>query len=132
MYFMQQRKTEIAFSGNSFIEADTWFSRLMMSAHEAAEQILVDSAEENALRASYGHLGDDEGIPQAELMSSRYGSFGPLSAGMSPRVHQRKHETQDSLALGSGLGEQLCLDEEGLSRAESEFTKSEVIVFVRR
>lgn len=88
MYFMQQRKTEIALTGNTSFEAENWLSRLMISAHEVADQIMVDSAEDNALRANYASY-DDYGasIPQAELMSSRYGSFGPR-AGMSPRTAQ--------------------------------------------
>ena len=88
MYFMQQRKTELALNGNSSFIADNWLSRLMISAYEVADQIMVDSAEDNALRATYSSY-DTYGasIPQAELMSSRYGSFGPR-IGMSPRTAQ--------------------------------------------
>jgi hypothetical protein len=89
MYFMQRRKAEIALTGNTSFEADNWLSQLMISAYEVADQIMVDSAEDNALRATYS-LSDECGssIPQAELMSSRYGSFGRPVVGMSPRTAQ--------------------------------------------
>ena len=91
---MQQRKTEIALNGNSSFIADNWLSRLMISAYEVADQIMVDSAEDNALRATYSSY-DAHGasIPQAELMSSRYGSFGPR-VGMSPRTAQCRPYTK--------------------------------------
>ena len=87
MYFMQQRKTEIALTGNSSFEADNWLARLMISAYEVADQIMVDSAEENALRATYSSSDYGTSIPQAELMSSRYGSFG-ARVGLTPRTAQ--------------------------------------------
>ena len=93
MYAMQQRKAEIARTGNSSNHVDTWLARLMISANEVADQIMVDSAEDNALRANYtgtsfdGGMGNDP-VPQAELMSSHYGSFGHNVAGMSPRTSQ--------------------------------------------
>jgi len=84
MNFMQQRKTEIALSGNKSSDATNWFAKLMISAYEVADQILVESAEDNALKASHTAIEEEGGIPQAELMSSfaRYGSFGP--PGVSP------------------------------------------------
>jgi hypothetical protein len=90
MYFMQQRKTEIALTGNTSFEADNWLARLMISAYEVADQIMVDSAEDNALRANYAPFNEyGASIPQAELMSSRYGSFGPR-VGMSPGTTQSR------------------------------------------
>lgn len=84
MNFMQKRKTELALSGNESSDASNWFAKLMISAYEVADQILVESAEDNALRASHTATFDEGGggIPQAELMSSfaRYGSFGPPGA----------------------------------------------------
>jgi hypothetical protein len=80
MYHMQQRKTDIAVSGNVAIEADHWLSRMMLSAYEVADRIMIDSAEDNALKATYSSFDDSAAaIPQAEQMSSRYGSFGPIS-----------------------------------------------------
>ena len=88
MYSMQQRKTEIAVTGNSSFEADHWFSRVMMSAYDLADRIMVDSAEHNALRANYSSYDESaDRVPQAEQMTSRYGSFGPL-VDVSPRVAQ--------------------------------------------
>lgn len=93
MYFMQQRKSEIAITGNSSFEADNWLSRVMHSAFEVADRIMVDSAEDNSLRTAYNSF-DDSGaaVPQAEQMSSRYGSFGPVS-DVSPRIAQCRHPT---------------------------------------
>ena len=88
MYFLQQRKTEMAFQGNPTDQADNWLSRLMITATEVADQIMLDSAEDNFLRANYIPFQEYENsIPQAELMSSRYGSFGNVF-GLSPRVAQ--------------------------------------------
>jgi hypothetical protein len=94
MHFMQQRKTEIALTGNSSSEADNWLATLMISAYEVADQIMVDSAEDNALRATYASF-DEYGtsIPQAELMSSQYGSFG-ARVGLSPRSAQGRPYSQ--------------------------------------
>ena len=91
MYEMQQRKAEIALTGNSSYDVDTWLSRLMISANEMADQIMIDSAVDNALRANYTNF--DYGkfgvpIPQAELMASHYGSFGHKVIGVSPRTSQ--------------------------------------------
>jgi hypothetical protein len=90
MYTMQQRKAEIALTGNSSYDVDTWLSRLMISANEIADQIMIDSAMDNALRANYKAFDERFGvpIPQAELMASHYGSFGHKIVGMSPRTSQ--------------------------------------------
>jgi hypothetical protein len=63
----------------------------MHSAFEVADRIMVDSAEDNSLRTAYSSF-DDSGaaVPQAEQMSSRYGSFGPVS-DVSPRIAQCRH-----------------------------------------
>jgi hypothetical protein len=87
MYFMQQRKTEIQVTGNVSFEADNWISRVMASAYEVADSIMVDSAEDNALKANYSSFESATGaIPQAEQMTSRYGSFGPIGGTKSPHT----------------------------------------------
>lgn len=82
--FMSKRKVEIALSGNKTTDATNWFAKLMISAYEVADKILVESAEDNALKATHTNVEEEGGILQAELMSSfaRYGSFGP--PGVSP------------------------------------------------
>lgn len=78
----------MAFQGNPSDKADSWLSRLMITATEVADQIMLDSAEDNFLRANYAPYDEYENsIPQAELMSSRYGSFGNVF-GLSPRTAQ--------------------------------------------
>ncbi|CAJ1948545.1 unnamed protein product [Cylindrotheca closterium] len=86
MDFMSKRKVEIALSGNKTTDATNWVAKLMISAYEVADQILVESAEDNALKANHTtNVEEEGGILQAELMSSfaRYGSFGP--PGVSTR-----------------------------------------------
>ena len=93
MYFMQQRKTEIQVTGNVSFEADNWISRVMVSAYEVADSIMVDSAEDNALKANYSSFETATGgVPQAEQMTSpRYGSFGPVSGTMNSRALHSSH-----------------------------------------
>lgn len=90
MHHMQRRNSVIALTGNSSFDVNTWLARLMISANEIADQIMIDSAEDNALRATYTGFDEKFGapIPQAELMSSHYGSFGQKLTGMSPRTSQ--------------------------------------------
>ena len=114
MYFMQQRKTEIQVTGNVSFEADNWISRVMASAYEVADSIMVDSAEDNALKANYSSFETATGgVPQAEQMTSpRYGSFGPVGG------------TTDLHALHSGYFQKInrhvipLLDAKDISVAE--------------
>ena len=133
MYFMQQRKTEIAFSGNSSNEADSWIARLMISAYEVADQIMVDSAEDNALgagslvdnalRANYSSFEDGAGIPQAELMSSRYGSFGPLWH------NSQKSRTQELLVpLENSPSEEILFSDEDSTATGNTYSSEKDIV----
>ena len=114
MYALQQRKADIAVSGNTSFEADNWFSRLMVSAYEVADQIMIDSAEDNELRATYSSFDESVGaIPQAELMTSHYGSFGPIG-GMSPRTAQcRPYSSHPRNFLRARRLEKLIVVEEG-------------------
>lgn len=92
MYFMQQRKTEIQVTGNVSFEAHNWISRVMMSAYEVADSIMVDSAEDNALKANYSSFESATGaVPQAEQMRSRYGSFGTIGGTMNSRASHSSH-----------------------------------------
>ena len=78
MCTLQGRKAEIAFEGTHHTAADNWFTKLVFSAYEMANEIMVDSAEDNALRTSYTPLGETGvSIPQAELMDERtiYGTL---------------------------------------------------------
>lgn len=90
LYSMQKRKSQIALTGNATSDAETWLSKLMISANDIADQIMIDSAVDNSLRANYSSMDERFGvpIPQAELMASHYGSFGYKHGGMSPRTTQ--------------------------------------------
>jgi len=88
---MQKRKSQIAFTGNALSNAETWISKLLISANQMADQIMIDSAVDNSLHAAYKNVDDRFGvpIPQAELMASHYGSFGYKNAGgISARTSQ--------------------------------------------
>lgn len=88
---MQSRKAEIAFVGSNQEEADNWFTKLVVSAYEMADEIMIDSAEDNALKTTYSTISDKGvSIPQAELMSTRT-LYGTLGVGESQTVDQYGH-----------------------------------------
>lgn len=88
LYTMQQRKVEMAFEGSNYIQADNWFTKLVVSAYEFADEIMVDSAEDNALKTSYSVVSaKGESVPQAELMST-YTLYGSIGVGETPRTAQ--------------------------------------------
>lgn len=102
LHTMQQRKVEMAFEGSNHVEADNWFTKLVVSAYEMADEIMIDSAEDNALRTTYSGvtaIPEGSAIPQAELMSTHtlYGSMGvgetPRTAQCSPYTSQKHHLT---------------------------------------
>ena len=88
MCTLQSRKAEIAFEGTNHTAADTWFTKLVVSAYEMANEIMIESAEDNALRTSYAPVGETGvSIPQAELMGERtiYGTLqGARSSDSNP------------------------------------------------
>lgn len=86
---MQTRKVQMAFAGSSHVDADNWITKLMVAAYEMADEIMIDSAEDNALRTCYSGSVSDNGIsiPQAELMSTRT-LYGTLGVGETARTAQ--------------------------------------------
>lgn len=82
---LQVRNAEIALEGTNQTEAMNWFTKLVVSAHEMADKIMIDSAEDNALRTSYSSIVEaGTPIPQAELMCQ----YGTLRVGQTPRSAQ--------------------------------------------
>jgi hypothetical protein len=84
LFDIQQRKVSIAESGNETVRADYWFSHAAQFASQAADQIMNDSALDNELTSpstSYDHSHPETNpeVPQAEDMTSRYGSFAPFN-----------------------------------------------------
>ncbi len=88
MCSLQSRKAEIAFQGTNHSAADNWFTKLVVSAYEMANEIMIESAEDNALRTNYTPVGETGvPIPQAELMGERtiYGTLhGAKSVDTNP------------------------------------------------
>lgn len=79
LFGIQQRKVEIAESGNESVRADFWFSKAADLAAQAAEQIMDDSALDNELTSpTHSFDAARPEVPQAETMTSRYGSFTPV------------------------------------------------------
>jgi len=82
---LQGRKAEIALEGTNHPEASNWFTKIVVSAHEMANEIMNDSAEDNALCTSYSAVRETgTPIPQAELMCQ----YGTLGVGQTPRSAQ--------------------------------------------
>jgi hypothetical protein len=107
MYFMQQRKSEIAISGNLSFEADNWLARVVTSANVIADQIIVDSANDNGLRARgslFYHLSGGSGaIPQAEQSKFKI-TIKKLSFWRSMSLHDLSYcPFVASLAHGSDI-----------------------------
>jgi len=78
MCALQSRKAVIALEGTNSPAANNWFTKLVVSAYEMANEIMIDSAEDNALRTSHTPVGETGvSIPQAELMGERtiYGTI---------------------------------------------------------
>eukprot|EP00536_Pseudo-nitzschia_multiseries_P008702 jgi/Psemu1/257464/estExt_Genewise1Plus.C_2260019 len=100
---LQRRKAEIALEGTNHQEANNWFTKLVVSAYEMADEIMLDSAEDNALRTAYTSV-DETGvpIPQAELMGDRtiYGTLqgvgGSRATQSSPHISQQSLEKSGS------------------------------------
>lgn len=74
LFRMQQRKTSIAESGNHSLRAVNWLDKIVNHATVMANKIMDDSVNDNALQASHARPC---GIPQAENMTSQYGSIAP-------------------------------------------------------
>jgi hypothetical protein len=94
LHAMQVRKVQMAFVGGSHVDAENWITKLMVSAYEMADEIMIDSAEDNALRTSYSSISEKGiSIPQAELMSTRT-LYGTLGVGETPRTAQCGNYTE--------------------------------------
>jgi hypothetical protein len=106
LHAMQSRKVEMAFAGSSHVDVENWITKLMVAAYEMADEIMIDSAEDNALRTSYSSSSEKGiSIPQAELMSTRT-LYGTLGVGETARTAQCGPYTRrnDSVFLHSTDG----------------------------
>lgn len=85
---MQRRQIQVAESGNASVRAYDWLSRIADFASGAAETILEDSVVDNDLKLPRDSFADDIlGVPQAERMTSMYGSIVTLGRdAASPRA----------------------------------------------
>uniref|UniRef100_A0A7S4AB76 CSC1/OSCA1-like cytosolic domain-containing protein n=1 Tax=Pseudo-nitzschia australis TaxID=44445 RepID=A0A7S4AB76_9STRA len=103
MCSLQRRKAEIALEGTNHPEANNWFTKLVVSAYEMADEIMIDSAEDNALRTAYISIGETGvPIPQAELMGEKtiYGTLqgvgGSRSTQSSPYITEQSFDKSGS------------------------------------
>ena len=110
MCTLQSRKAEIALEGTNHPQANNWFTKLVVSAYDMANEIMIDSEEDNALRTSYTPVGETGiPIPQAELMGERtiYGTLRGISersTNLSPYFGQNSfaNSTRDNSLLNNG------------------------------
>ena len=75
---MQQRKFEIAEKGNSTRQLENWLEKVVRQATMMADQIMEESLEDNDLLTPE-RFDKTSSIPQAEHMTSQYGSFNRSS-----------------------------------------------------
>jgi hypothetical protein len=135
---LQGRKAEIALEGTNHPEASNWFTKLVVSAHEMANDIMLDSAEDNALRTSYSTVRETgTPIPQAELMGTKtiYGTLGVTqisarSAQCSPYISQRGFSNRSNSPIGSDSSLLKDDDEGSYSSAGSTRSKRQEDVLV--
>jgi hypothetical protein len=83
VFVKQRRQIQVAETGNTSVRADDWLAKITEFAQGAAITILEDSVVDNDLRSprdsSYEAISADEAeIPQAERMTSMYGSIAPV------------------------------------------------------
>lgn len=92
VFVMQRRQIQVAETGNASVRASDWLSMIADYAAGAATTILDDSEVDNDLLSPHDSFADTDGsIPQAERMTSMYGSImhGPRAEiAKSPRQAQ--------------------------------------------
>jgi Late exocytosis, associated with Golgi transport/Cytosolic domain of 10TM putative phosphate transporter len=128
LHVMQTRKVEMAFVGSSHVDAENWITKLMVAAYEMADEIMIDSAEDNALRTNYSSVSEKgTSIPQAELMSTRtlYGTLGvgetARTAQCGPYASRILHSSDGQPPSAAGL---LYDDDNGSMSSESHNSKA--------
>ena len=94
LFILQERKNRVAEEGRSSQPNLTWFDGLVQSVENVAGQILEQSMVDNELASSSGDWDRDrdgaEGVPQAEHMTSKYGSFSAVTLRNSRENVQEK------------------------------------------
>lgn len=110
LFLLQQQKTQIAHSGNVVIKAKNWFTKAIDSLSDTVADVLDESLEDNDLKSPQDLLHFmGTCIPQAEQMTSQYGSFGfspgtPVPLVPRPYLSRRlppREETSSSKSKGS-------------------------------
>lgn len=79
LFKLQQRKLQIAESGNMAIRADNWLDQAVRDFKTVADRILDDSVLANDLLAPENSFDSSPDALVAEHMTSRYGSFSPAT-----------------------------------------------------
>ena len=101
LYLLQQSKKQIAESGNVIIKASNWFTETIDMFAGTVSEVLEQSLLDNELKTpedSLHYMGNS--IPQAEQMTSQYGSFGYSSGAPSPLVQRPYLAKMDRLETG--------------------------------
>lgn len=104
LFKMQQRKSQIAESGNLSLRADNWYDQVARNFSAVANVILDESVMENELYSPTDSPlilspGTMFNIPHAEHMTSHYGSFGFLSSSLDEEHRRRARIVSDDLLV---------------------------------
>lgn len=102
VFVKQRRQILVAETGNTSVRADDWLAKITEFAQGAAITILEDSVVDNDLRSprdsSYEAISADEAeIPQAERMTSMYGSIAPAKPEGTKRTDMARSSKLTSL-----------------------------------
>lgn len=90
LFKMQQRKSQIAESGNQAIRADNWLDQAVRNFTVVASRIIEDSLVANDLSTPDESFDLSPDALVAEHMTSRYGSFSPATVSPGAWYSEKK------------------------------------------
>ena len=103
VFVIQRRQINVAETGNESVRAEDWMSLIVDYAAGAAFTILEDSELDNDLLSPRDSFveNDDDRIPQAERMTSMYGSIATIVNQVEQAKSPRQvHATSKRASLG--------------------------------
>jgi hypothetical protein len=78
LFRLQKQKESIADTGNFAMRAENWFDKVFLEVTAVADRIMDDSVYDNDLICPSESVDSSLRLPQAEHMTSRYGSISPI------------------------------------------------------
>lgn len=109
LFILQQRKNRVAELGRSSQPQLTWLDGVMQNVEKLTGEILEESLMENDLASCSSNDWDrhrSSGVPQAEHMTSKYGSFGAatLFRNSRDRLEDKASPLLDDEMVSLGAG----------------------------